>query len=78
MAPVKFVVYIIIWNPLTHWGQGKMAYIFQTTFLYAFSWMKMYEFWLCSQGSNQQYSSTGSDDGLRPTRPQAIIWTNDG
>ena len=28
-------------------------------------------------GSNQQYSSNGSDNGLAPTRRQAIIWTND-
>ena len=28
--------------------------------------------------SNQQYSSIGSDDGLAPTRRQAIIWTNNG
>ena len=25
-----------------------------------------------------QYSSIGSDNGLAPTRRQAIIWTNDG
>ena len=25
-----------------------------------------------------QYSSIGSDNGLAPTRWQAIIWTNDG
>ena len=24
------------------------------------------------------YSSIGSDNGLSPTRRQAIIWTNDG
>ena len=30
--------------PLTHWGRDKMAAIFQTTFLHAFSWMKMYKF----------------------------------
>ena len=30
-----------------------------------------------SQVSNQQYSSIGSDNGLAPTRWQAIIWTND-
>ena len=44
--------------------------------------MKMYEFRLfiefCSQGSNYQYSSIGSDNGLAPARRQAIIWTNDG
>ena len=27
---------------------------------------------------NQQYSSIGSDNGLAPSRRQAIIWTNDG
>ena len=31
---------------LTHWGRDKMAAIFQLTFSHAFSWMKMYEFWL--------------------------------
>ena len=31
---------------------------------------------VCSQGPNWQYSSIGSDDGLAPTRRQAIIWTN--
>ena len=25
-----------------------------------------------------QYSSNGADNGLAPTRRQAIIWTNDG
>ena len=29
---------------ITHWGQDKMADIFQTTFSSAFSWMKMYIF----------------------------------
>ena len=27
---------------------------------------------------NYQYFSIGSDNGLVPTRQQAIIWTNDG
>ena len=31
---------------LTHWGQDKMAAIFQTRFSNAFSWMKMFEFLL--------------------------------
>ena len=30
----------------------------------------------CSLGSNLQYSSIGSDNGLVSTRQQAIIWTN--
>ena len=29
---------------LTHWGHDKMVAIFQTTFLEAFSWLKMYKF----------------------------------
>ena len=29
---------------LLHWGRGKMANIFQTTFSNAFSWMKIFEF----------------------------------
>ena len=32
---------------------------------------------VCSEGSNQQYSSIGSDNGPALTRQQAIIWTND-
>ena len=48
----------------------------------AFSWMTMLEFrlefhWICSLGSNLQYFSIGSDNGLAPTRRRAIIWTND-
>ena len=44
--------------------------------------MKMYEFqlkfhWSLFLGPNLQYSSKiGSDNGLTPTRRQAIIWTN--
>ena len=31
---------------------------------------------VCSEGSNEQYFSIGSDNILAPTRRQAIIWTN--
>ena len=31
---------------LTHWGRDKMNAISQKTFSNAFSWMKMFEFWL--------------------------------
>ena len=61
-----------------------MAAIFQTTFSNAFSWMKMYAFWLqillkfCSLESNRQNSIIGSDNGLVPNRRQAIILTNNG
>ena len=33
---------------------------------------------VCSSGSNQQQASIGLDNGLAPTRRQAIIWTNGG
>ena len=47
----KWVLYTVYTEPvlnhiLTHWGRGKMAAIFQTTFSNAFSWMEMYRFWL--------------------------------
>ena len=36
---------------LTHWGRDKMDAISQTTSSSAFSWMKMFEFWLKFQWS---------------------------
>ena len=33
-------------NLLTNWGRDKMAAIFQMTFSNAFSWMKIYEFFI--------------------------------
>ena len=77
------ISYSYISQVLTYWGRDKMAAIFQTTLSNAFSWMTMLKFWLrfhwsLSQGSNYQYSSIGSDNGLAPARRQAIIWTNDG
>ena len=60
-----------------------MAAISQTTIWNVFFLMKMQEFVLkialkfVRRGSNQQYSSIGSDNGLAPARRQAIIWTND-
>ena len=52
-----------------------MAAIFRTTFFLR----KCIDFTeVCSQGSNYQYSSIGSENGLAPARRQAIIWTNDG
>ena len=32
---------------------------------------------MCSQDSNLQYPSIGSDNGLAPVMWQAIIWIND-
>ena len=33
-------------------------------------------FEICSLGSNWQYVSIGSDNGMAPSRWQAIVWTN--
>ena len=33
---------------------------------------------MCCLGSNWQYGSIGSDNGLAPNRRQAIIWTDVG
>ena len=62
---------------LTQWGWEKMAAILQMTFWSVFSRMKMYEFRFKFHWS-VQHSSIGSDNGLAPTRWQAIIWTNGG
>ena len=75
--------YSVAFPSLTHWGRDKMATIFQTTFSNAFSWMKMYEFrlrfhWSLFLRLQLQYSSIGSDNGLAPSRRQAIIWSNAG
>ena len=63
---------------LTHCGQDKMDTIFQTSFSNAFSWMKMYKFWLRFHWSlfprvQLTNSSISSDNGLAPARRQAII-----
>ena len=67
---------------LTHWGRDKMDAISQTTFSSAFSWMKMFEFlskfhWSLFQRVKHN-SSNVSDNGLAPSRRQAIIWSNAG
>ena len=65
---------------LTHWGQEKKAAILQT-FSNKLFCMKIVVFdsnftEMSSQGSNSQYASTGSDNGLVLNRRQAIIWSN--
>ena len=41
--PCPDVILSIMACPLTHWGRGKMAANFLTTFSNAFSWMRIYE-----------------------------------
>ena len=42
-------------------------------FRFKFHWKRVF-----SQGTNWQYASIGSNNGLALTTQQAIIWTNDG
>ena len=66
---------------LTHWGRDKMADI------YVFSWIKTWP-WPCEFRLIFHWSlcirvqltifHISSDNGLAPSRWQAIIWTNDG
>ena len=44
MSSAKRRLFRVGLDELTHWGQDKMAAIFQTTFSNAFSVMKIYEF----------------------------------
>ena len=48
---------------------------------HSLEWKYIYFDWnfteVCSQGSNQQYSSIDHDNGLALSRRQAIIWTDD-
>ena len=58
-----------------------MATISQTTFSNTYWWIKHFYFnfnfaEVCSQGSNGQYGSISSGNGLVPNRQQAITWTN--
>ena len=43
---VWFTFHCVSDLPLTHWGQDKMDAILQMIFSSAFSWIKMFEFWL--------------------------------
>ena len=74
----------LCYKGLTHWGWDKMEAIFRTTVSNGFSWIK--NFWISikismkfvTRGPIKQYHSIGLDDGLAPTRWQAIIWSSDG
>ena len=70
-------------RPLTYLDQDKMADISQTTLSHAYSWKKMLEFrlkfhWSSFLRVQLTIFHQGSDNGLAPTRRQAIIWSNDG
>ena len=62
--------------PWTKWPPFRRRHV-QTHFLeWKYFNFKQYFIEICSLGSNWQYVSIGSDNGLAPSRRQAIIWTN--
>ena len=72
----------ILWS-LNRLRQRQNGRHFQMTYSSAFSWMKIYELRLIFHRIlflrvKLAISSIGSDNGLAPTRRQAIIWINDG
>ena len=63
---------------LTYLRLDKMSAISQMTYSNAFSWMKMYEFRLSFHWSLfPMFELTRGDNGMAPTRRQAIIWISD-
>ena len=52
--------------------------IFKCIFLNENVWILIKFYWSLFVGSNWQFSSIVSDNGLAPFRQQAIIWTNEG
>ena len=60
-------------SPLTHWGRYKMADISQTTFLNAFSWMKIHQFRLTSL----KFVSEGRINNI-PSLVQIMAWRRIG
>ena len=63
---------------LTRWGQDKMVDIQVHSLERKYMNFDYHFTDFCSKGSNKQYFSIDSYNGLAPTRRQAIIWTNDG
>ena len=68
---------------LIHWGLNKMATIFQTIFLNAFSWMKSFVFWLrfhlrllLRVKMTIRYMYHWFRNWLGAIRQEAITWTN--
>ena len=65
---------------LTHWDRDKMAAIFKTAFSKALIIKCLNSDWnfteICTQGSSEQYSSSGSDNSSAPSRRHAIICSN--
>ena len=81
---LKFYWSLFLGVQLTHWCRARWPPLQQTTvFQVHFLEWKLLNFkWnfteACSLGSNWQYGSIGSENGLAPNRRQTIIWSNFG
>ena len=63
---------------LTHWGRDKMAAKYLTTFSNAFSWMKMYQFWLRFHWSLLSRVQFNGPINNIPTLVQIMAWHHTG
>ena len=74
--------HFLLYLPLTHWGQGKMAANLQMLYSNCFSCMKVVAFWSKFHWHlfpkfYLQNASIGANNGLASIRQQAIIVNND-
>ena len=79
LIAINECVIFSVCGTLTHWGRDKVDTISQTTSSNIIYWMKMYEFPpnfidVCSQGSNLQYPSIGSEAVLATSHYRNQWW----
>ena len=78
----ELAIELVVWlRTLTYWGRDIVAAISQTPLSSPFHWMKIFEFglkfhWSLFLRVQIETLQIGSDNGLAPSRRQAIIWTN--
>ena len=81
---LKFYWSLFLGVQLTHWCRARWPPLLQTTIfqVHFLEWKLLNFKWnfteTFSLGSNWQYGSIGSDNGLAPNRRQTIIWSNVG
>ena len=63
-------------SPRTKWSPFRRRHVQMHFLEWKYFNFKQYFIEICSLGSNWQYVGIGSDNGLAPSRRQAIIWTN--
>ena len=80
---LTFCISVLVnWRPFLGLAETKCRHFRDDIFKYIFFEWKLSYFdsdftEICSQWSNWQYSTIGSDNSLAPNRRPPIIWTND-